>query len=122
MTALTDTRQALLDEANLIAAWALNLWDDDISRQHMNDIADRLRTIAATLPGPYSPQPPTVEGWYWWRDAYGVETMLKVYCWTRGCVPLLMVASPQDYGTDEPVDGFGGEWSGPIPQPPKGQV
>jgi len=79
------------------------------------DSADRLRTIAATLPPPYSPQPPTVEGWYWWRwkpDApWAIMQCVKdadghgIYFW--------------DNTKWTPLRGVNGEWSGPIPQPPK---
>ena len=87
------------------------------------EAAKRYRTIAATLPPPYSQQPPTVEGWYWFREKYHVGNMcggnvVRVKR-PKPDWPLLVYGAG---GNGVRMTEFKGEWSGPIPQPPKGQA
>ena len=89
---------------------------DDTAGELKPEERARLRTIAATLPPPYSPQPPTVEGWYWYRDNIGSEGPKRVYKFD-GMNDLYVVSSGPF--RDLTVAEYRGEWSGPIPQPPK---
>ena len=60
--------------------------------------------------------PPTVPGWYWWRDKYrSVQTMLRVETDSYGT----LIAAPPNCSW-EPVGTIIGQWSGPIPQPEDG--
>ena len=105
MTATTD-REWMLEHAEFLDGF-----------EHSDDYTiTRLRTIAATLPPPYSPQPPTVEGWYWYRDNIGSEGPKRVYKFD-GMNDLYVVSSGPF--RDLTVAEYRGEWSGPIPQPPK---
>jgi hypothetical protein len=57
---------------------------------------------------PRTTAPPTVPGWYWRRDQYGILDVVEV----EGDGSYLAVDDP-DLGF-QPVSCMGGEWSGPL--------
>ncbi len=59
----------------------------------------------------WTTEKPTAPGWYWYKGA-GYPTILYVY--TETFIGSLFVEDP-DYGG--PVQGYPGEWAGPIPEP-----
>ncbi len=57
----------------------------------------------------WTTEKPTTPGWYWYKGA-GYSTTLYVYTANGG----LFV---EDHDYTGPVQGYPGEWAGPIPEP-----
>lgn len=58
----------------------------------------------------WSPEKPTVPGWYWWKGAVSGKV---------ACLPVveqdgLLLAGLHNFHN---VEVMGGEWAGPIPEP-----
>jgi len=86
---------------------------DEIHWMTGEDIT-RLRTIAATLPPPYSPQPPTEPGWYWCRNPQYPNMEPRCYVVYRTEYGMAAASVNDVLALNEHCRR---EWSGPIPQP-----
>lgn len=62
-------------------------------------------------PYTWTSEPPTVPGWYWWREESIDDTIVEIY----ECAGCLTVDGQAMEGI--PLKGLTGEWAGPLELP-----